>query len=61
MVYQFTGFGFLSAATTAANLQNRIYAYLCTRNGDSGQPEYRVNPTLSDPLLSLRSANASLF
>lgn len=31
------------AAFTAAQAQNRIYAYLCRKRGDSGQPEYRVS------------------
>lgn len=31
------------AAFTAAQAQNRIYAYLCKKNGDKGQPEYRVS------------------
>ncbi|KAK4688067.1 hypothetical protein P7C73_g2033, partial [Tremellales sp. Uapishka_1] len=38
------GIGFLTAATIAANSQDRIYRFLSNRNGDdkSGQPEYRL-------------------
>ncbi|WWC68745.1 uncharacterized protein I206_102679 [Kwoniella pini CBS 10737] len=36
------GLGFCSAAVVAANLQDRIYKYLSKRNGDKGQPEYRL-------------------
>ncbi|WWC60184.1 uncharacterized protein I303_102749 [Kwoniella dejecticola CBS 10117] len=36
------GLGFGSAAIVAANLQDRIYKYLSKRNGDKGQPEYRL-------------------
>ncbi|WVQ64792.1 uncharacterized protein L199_002961 [Kwoniella botswanensis] len=36
------GLGFCSAAIVAANCQDRIYKYLSKRNGDKGQPEYRL-------------------
>ncbi|WWC87768.1 uncharacterized protein L201_002660 [Kwoniella dendrophila CBS 6074] len=36
------GLGFCSAAVVAANCQDRIYKYLSKRNGDKGQPEYRL-------------------
>jgi hypothetical protein len=52
------GFGFFTAAATAANMQNRIYAYLCARNGDSGQPEYRVRLT-RHPLVVAGTDSAS--
>lgn len=34
--------GFFSSASLAALLQDRIYRKLCQRNGDNGQPEYRL-------------------
>lgn len=34
--------GFACAATTAANVQDRIYKYLSGRNDGRGEPEYRV-------------------
>ncbi|KAK8861475.1 hypothetical protein IAR55_002296 [Kwoniella newhampshirensis] len=36
------GVGFVTAATIAANSQDRIYKYLSARSGDKGQPEYRL-------------------
>jgi DHA1 family multidrug resistance protein-like MFS transporter len=55
------GVGFFSAAFTAAQAQNRIYAYLCGRNGDKGQPEYRVSrKTLFTRSLLLVSTDASV-
>ncbi|KAL7408914.1 major facilitator superfamily domain-containing protein [Mrakia frigida] len=42
LAYLGLGFGFFSAAFTAAQAQNRIYAYLSKKRGDSGQPEYRL-------------------
>ncbi|KAM0747748.1 MFS general substrate transporter [Meredithblackwellia eburnea MCA 4105] len=36
------GVGFLSAAATAATMQDRIYKYLCQRYQDDGRPEYRL-------------------
>nr|XP_019050254.1 hypothetical protein I302_00680 [Kwoniella bestiolae CBS 10118]OCF29184.1 hypothetical protein I302_00680 [Kwoniella bestiolae CBS 10118] len=36
------GLGFCSAAIVAANNQDRIYKSLSRRNGDKGQPEYRL-------------------
>jgi len=34
--------GFLCAAVTAANSQDRIYRFLSEKNGDGGRPEYRL-------------------
>lgn len=42
LAYVGLGAGFFSAAFTAAQAQNRIYAYLSKKNGDKGRPEYRV-------------------
>ena len=36
------GIGALGAAAVAALYQDRIYKHLSKRNGDKGQPEYRV-------------------
>ena len=51
------GIGFFSAAFTAAQAQNRIYAYMCARNGDKGQPEYRVSSDLVPVGLSSQEAH----
>jgi hypothetical protein len=37
------GLGFFTAAFIASNSQDKIYGYLSRRNGDNGQPEYRVS------------------
>lgn len=34
--------GFLCSATVAATQQDKIYRYLSRRNGDNGEPEYRL-------------------
>lgn len=35
-------FGFMCSVTVAATQQDRIYKYLSRKNGDNGQPEYRL-------------------
>ena len=42
-----SGIGALGAAAIAALYQDRIYKHLSKRNGDKGQPEYRVRPFAS--------------
>ncbi len=37
------GLGFLSASAVATYSQDRIYRFLSYKNGDKGQPEYRVS------------------
>lgn len=36
------GVGFFSAAYVASQTQDRVYKYLCEKNGDKGRPEYRL-------------------
>ncbi|WRT65586.1 uncharacterized protein IL334_002531 [Kwoniella shivajii] len=42
LAYLAIGLGFFSTVIIAANYQDKIYKYLSLKNGDKGQPEYRL-------------------